>query len=121
MVQFGAVGHTLANVTNGTDGTYYYYLDCTEHPYIAMQFTLSGGSGTVTCTLEASCTPTGTSADATYQDVTSGITGAASFTASRMIWIDTPVPARFLRAKIVAATGGANDGDWRIDVRQVKG
>lgn len=50
-------------------------------------------------------------------DVTNDIYGAASFTASDLLIDDTGkcVLFSFLRVKVVAATAGANDADWRIE------
>lgn len=121
MSQFSQHSHTLAAVTNGTDGTYYYYLSMSEFPYLGLQFILSGGSGTATVTIEGSCEPTTVATSCTYADMTLSLTGVASFTASRLTLIDTPMPIRWLRVKVVAATGGANDADWTVHAVQVKG
>lgn len=109
------VEETLATVVNGTDGTYEYFLDLDGYRAWAVQFTLSGGSGTVTVTCEATLQDDGTAANAcTYQNVTLDLFAVASATASG-IWIcDNVFPAKYVKIKVVAATGGANDADWTI-------
>lgn len=106
---------TLADVTNGTDGTYYYYVDMDGYRYLSYQIELDGGSGTVTATVEMTNQDDGTAqASCTYQDVTQGLYGSASFTASNYLFNDTVILAKYARIKIVASTGGANDADWTI-------
>jgi len=106
---------TLAAVTNGTDATYAYYVDMDGYRNFALQTTLSGGSGTCTMTVEATLQDDGTAAaSCTYVDVTTALFGAASYTASGYHAVDTPVPIKYLKVKIVASTGGANDADWTL-------
>jgi hypothetical protein len=55
-------------------------------------------------------------ASCTYRDITNDTFGVASTTASTT-WIDDSGVLglfKFARVKVVAATGGANDGDWTI-------
>jgi hypothetical protein len=108
---------TLADVTNGTDGTYYYYVDMNGYRKLGLQLELSGGSGTVTVTVEGTIQDDGTAqASCTYQDITNDTFGQANFTATDML-IDNGeklAAFHFVRVKVVAATGGANDADWTI-------
>lgn len=104
---------TVAAVTNGTDGTYSYYVDWETFKNYALQSKISGGSGTVTYTLESSAQNDGTAAASVdYIDTTSALTGAASHTATTYHFLDTALVSKYLKIKVVAATGGANDGDW---------
>ena len=77
---------TLANVTNGTDDTYYYYFSASGYDLSFLRGILSGGSGTCTVTLEATFSEAVDSTAAAlltdYVDVTNLITGAANYTAS---------------------------------------
>lgn len=112
---------TLVTVTNGTDGTYYYYIPMASYMRLDMQLILSGGSGTVTVTTEASIQNDGTApASLSYLDVTNMAYGAASFTASAMLVDNTQFFGAFsyVRVKVVAATGGSNDGDWTIYMKK---
>jgi len=109
------VEETLANVTNGVDGTYNYYVDMDGYRNFALQTTLNGGSGTATMTIEATLQDDGTAAaSCTYVDVTTALFGAASYTASAYHIVDTPVSIKYLKVKIVAATGAADDADWTL-------
>lgn len=106
---------TLAAVTNGTDGTYYYYVDMDGYKYFSSQLELSGGSGTCTVTVEATNQDDGTApSSCTYQDVTNGLFGVASYTASNFLIADTAQSFKYIRYKVVASTGGANDADWTL-------
>jgi hypothetical protein len=116
------VEETLAVVTNGTDGTYYYYVDMDGFTKLGVQLVISGGSGTVTTTVEGTLQDDGTApASCTYVDVTTDLFGVASLTASDILVDDGEATSAFkyLRIKIVAATGGANDGDWTIWSKKV--
>mgnify|MGYP001548464897 CR=1 FL=1 len=109
------VEETLADVTNGADGTYYYYVDMDGYKHFSSQLELSGGSGTCTVTVEATNQDDGTAAaSCTYQDVTSGLFGSASFTASNFLIADTAQSFKYIRYKVVASTTGADDADWTI-------
>jgi hypothetical protein len=86
-----------------------------------MQATLSGGSGTCTVTVEASIQADGTApASMVYQDVTNLAYGAATFTASAMLVDNTQFFGAFnyVKVKVVAATGAANDADWTIYIKK---
>ncbi len=107
----------LADVTNGNDDTYYYYVDCAEaRTTDGFSFTLNGGSGTVTCTIEATLQDDGTlPAACQYGDVTLQVTGLPAVTVSSVYVVrDLLNVARYLRVKVVANTAGAHDADWRI-------
>jgi hypothetical protein len=112
---------TLVAVTNGADGTYTYYIPMASYTRLDMQVTLSGGSGTCTVTVEASIQADGTApASMVYQDVTNLAYGAATFTASAMLVDNTQFFGAFnyVKVKVVAATGAANDADWTIYIKK---
>jgi len=112
---------TLANVTNGTDGTYSYYIDMDDYRFLAVQLILSGGSGTVTVTIWGTVQDDGTAqGSCTYVDLTNVVFGAASFTASGMLVDDSGTLAnmRYVKVQVIAATGGANDADWTIFAKE---
>jgi len=108
---------TLAEVTNGADNTYYYYVDMSTYRKAGFQFILEGGSGTVTGTIEGTLQDDGTiPASCTYDDITNDLFGVASITASGT-WIDDAGALglfKYARIKIVASTGAADDADWTI-------
>ena len=77
------VSETLADITDGADGTYYYYVDMDGFRKGNFQLILSGGSGTCTVTVEGTIQADGTPpASCAYEDITNGTFGAVSFTAS---------------------------------------
>jgi hypothetical protein len=111
------VEDTVADITNGADGTYSYYLDMDGYSRLGMQLILSGGSGTCTVTIEGTVQDDGTApSSCTYYDVTSEAFGAASFTASNILNDSTGFFGQFkyVKVKVVAATGAADDADWTI-------
>jgi hypothetical protein len=111
----------IVDVTNGTDGTYYYYIDMGDYAALGLQMTLSGGSGSVTVTVEGTIQPDLAAPSCTYHDITNTLYGVANWTANA-IALDTGRVAgecRFVRIKVIAATGGANDGDWKVDSKKV--
>lgn len=109
------VEETLADVTNETDGTFNFFVDMDGYKHFSLQSILSGGSGTVTLTILASNQDDGTAAaSATYIDVTNLLFGVANTTASAMWLADTVMSFKFLDIRIVAATGGSNDGDYTL-------
>lgn len=114
---FTDVLSTVAEVTNGADGTYLYYLDLETFDAVGLQLLLNGGSGTVTVTVEASLQDATTGALATnYVDITNTMFGAASYTASAILFDSAELASviKWLKIKVVAATTGANDADWSI-------
>jgi hypothetical protein len=108
---------TLASVTNGEDDTYYYYIDMSGYKQLGLQLILSGGSGTVTVTVEGTIQDDGTAqASCTYADITNAIYGAANFTASAVLYDSDKESGifKYIRVKVVASTTGADDADWTI-------
>jgi hypothetical protein len=111
----GTKNNTFVSVTNGADNTYYYPFAITKGSS-GHQFVISGGSGTVTVTLEATMDGDIDDANTNWTDVTLVNLGVASITTSS-IFTDTAnrLPCYSLcRWKVVANTAGANDGDWTI-------
>jgi hypothetical protein len=104
--------------TNMTDGTYTtakISMDRFKFPF--SHLTLDGGSGTVTLTLWATVQD-GDDPDAlTYLDVTNSVFAVANFTADAIAGDHLGVlkGVTYFYWQIVAATGGANDADARID------
>lgn len=112
-----AAGANKVVVTNGVDGTYYYYVDMENYKKAGFQFVISGGSGTVTVTLEGTMQDDGTNYDlCDYDDITQDVVGVPNITASDMFndSDDFMSNCKYIRVKVVASTGGANDGDWTI-------
>jgi hypothetical protein len=110
---------TLAAVTNGTDGTYYYYIPMAGYMRLDMQAELSGGTGTIALTVEGSIQADGTApASLTYQDVTNLAYGSASFAATNMLIDNTQFFGAFnyVRVKIVAAA--TNTADWTLYIKK---
>jgi len=112
---------TLVEQVNGVDGTNFYPFVMGAFRFAVFQLILSGGSGTVTATVEATTDPAVTQDDADLEDstldwtdITNDVFGVPSITASGNFVFDTPQPWRAFRIKIVAATTGANDADWTI-------
>lgn len=108
---------TLADVTDGADGTYYYYYDMEDYRKSGLQTIIDGGSGTNTTTIEMTLQNDGTAeSSCTYQDVTNDLFGSASFTTSQMLIDNAEITAlaKYVRVKIIANTTGADDSDWTI-------
>lgn len=113
-------------VTNGADGTYTYYIPGTLNNKTALnlQMILSGGSGTVTVTVEATWENNGTAAaSCDYTDVTIAMTNltaadAYSYTASTAISSLEKMIPTYWKVKVVAATSGADDADWTVHSEQ---
>jgi len=107
----------MAAVTNGADATYYYYLSMKLVNALALQLVLGSGSGSVTVTVEGTIRDDGTDKeDLDYADVTDFAFGSASYTASDILIDNEGILAmcRWIRVKVVASTGGADDADWTI-------
>jgi len=103
-------------VNNGTDGTYYYYIDMNTYSRAGLQLVLDGGSGTVTATLQGTIQDDGTAAaSCTYDGTDITIGGASSWTADALLLDDAGIFGclHYLRIKIVA-NSGADDADWTI-------
>lgn len=103
----------VANVTNGVDGTYNYYLEMTGYKKLGLQFILSG---TMTAKIYGSLQSDVTDpTDATYEDITEDTFGVASITSSDIL-IDNAeklAPYVFLKIEVVVNTGD-DTGDWKI-------
>lgn len=112
---------TLANVTNGADGTYYYYMDLRGFRKAGCQFTLNGGSGTVTVTLEGTMQQGADHTALSYSDITSDVFSVANWTANDIVADNSEKLAlfSFIRWKVVASTGAADDADWKLDSSKV--
>ncbi len=116
------VGDVVADVTNGVDATYTYYLDMSSFRKLGLQLEINGGSGTVTVTIEGTIQDDGTAAaSCTYQDIGSATFGAASWTADAMLIDNAEKLAcyKYIKIKVVASTGGADDGDWTIYAKRL--
>lgn len=118
------VGETLLNLTNiAANTTAYGYVDMAGARYITIQNETSGTTptDTLTLTLEATCQDDGTAAaSCTYQDVTSELTGSASFIDTDCMWIiDTPLPVKYLRVKYVTSNTGGSDADLTTYVKRM--
>ena len=116
------VEETIVDVTNETDGTNNYFVDMDGYNSLNLQLVISGGSGTMTVTIEASAQDDGTAAaSVTYVDVTNDVFGSASFTASTFLLDDQKVlgGAKFVKIKTVSSTGGANDADITVYAKKL--
>lgn len=112
---------TLVSVTNGADGTYSYYIPMASYMRLDMQAVLSGGSGTITLTVEASVQNDGTApASLSYIDVTNLAYGVAGFNASAMLIDNQQFFGAFsyVKVKIVANTGGSDNADWTVYIKK---
>jgi hypothetical protein len=111
----------LTNIAQTTTG--YGYIDMSGVRYLGIQGETSGATPTdvLTVTLEATMQDDGTAAaSCTYQDVTTAITGSASFVDTDfMALIDTPLPVKYLRVKYVTSTGGGNDVDLTVYTKKL--
>lgn len=109
----------LADVTNGPDATYNYYLDMRTYHYCSLHLVLNCAAGTVTVTMDGTAEDAATGAAVTdWHDVTTSLFGVANLQAAAGaaadIWcIDTPCPFTWLRVQVVANTG-AGTGDWTL-------
>lgn len=118
------VGETLATESNANNDTYYYYVDAAGYRYFSFQLELGCDSGFVDGYIEGSCQDDGSApADCSYIDITQTLFNidslqAAGTTASDIWIIDTPLPVKYLRIKILAGAG-SNSGDWTIYHRRM--
>jgi hypothetical protein len=106
-----------AEVTDGADGTYDYYVNMATFRKMGIQLELSGGSGTVTVKIYGSLEETdGDPSLLTYQDIGAAVFSAASWTASAMLLdaVEALSMISYVHIEVVASTGGANDADWSI-------
>jgi|TARA_Y100000034_G_C6905929_1_gene420364 hypothetical protein len=108
------VEETLADVTNETNATTYYYVDMDGYKTFAIQVEIGAATDTCTVSVEATIQDDGTAAaSCTYQDVSTDWFGAASWTADVWLEKDTPTNVKYFRIKTVTA-GGNNDADYTI-------
>jgi hypothetical protein len=117
------VEETLLDLTNiAQTTTAYGYIDMDGYRYLTIQGETSGTTPTdvLTVTLEATCQDDGTAAaSCVYQDITSALTGVAS-------WVDTDFTAivdnatmfKYIRVKYVTSTGGGNDADLTVYIKK---
>jgi len=113
------VESTLADVSNETNATTYYYVDMDGYRYLGLQIEIGSATDTCTVTLEGTLQDDGTApSSCTYQDVTVTLTGVASTLADAMWLLDTPMPFKYLRVKTVTA-GGNNDADYTIYAKKL--
>ena len=106
---------TLAEVVDGTDGTYYYYVDMDAFRKGGTHCILNGGTGAdIAVTVEGTLQDDGTApASCTYKDVTSVVFGTGSLTVTGFLIDDAEYLAVFKYIRIVVvANSGANDADW---------
>lgn len=111
------VPETIVDVTNETDGTNEYFIDMSGFRSLNLHLIISGGSGTMTVTIEVSAQDDGTpAATVAYIDKTNEVFGSASFTATNFLFDDAKTlgGAKFVKIKTVSSTGGANDADVTI-------
>ena len=94
------VNETVVNYTNQTTGTTYAYIDMDGYRYLSIQIETTG---TMTTSLEATNEPSTALASCTYQDVTTALTGSASFTTDSFVFIDTDATPRAFRLKLNSA------------------
>ncbi len=86
---------------------------------LGLQLTsISGGSGTCTITTEGTLQDDGTAAATitAYVDISSATFGAASWTADALLIDDAGKCGlyHYVRVKVVASTGAADDADWTL-------
>ena len=113
------VGEEIISETNiTTNTTTYAYIDMAGVKYLGLQGETSGAAPTdvLTVTLEASLQDDGTVASScTYQDVTAALAGVASWVDTDFsVFVDTPLPVKYLRVKYVTSNGGGNDCDLTV-------
>jgi hypothetical protein len=116
------VGETLADVTNETDATNYYYMDMAGFKYFSVDVNTGGTAptSTLTVTIEAGNQDDGTApASIFYTDVTQDWFGVASVVDTDFRWeMDTPKAIKYVRIKTVTA-GGGNDQDYAIYAKRM--
>ena len=111
----------ICDITNGTDGTYNFYTTMDTYNETGTQLLITGGSGTATVTVEVTAQDDGTApASCVYVDKTTGLFGAASFTASDYLFDTNKVlgQVKYIKYKVVLNTSGANDADVKIMIKK---
>lgn len=108
--------------TNETNATKNRYYDVSNYDTLTVDFDKTGGTDSVTFTVERSCQDDGTAGSgANYRNITisgtpvDGTTAASSYTATVSLNFDVK-GVKFVNLKTVSA-GGANDADYRLDAR----
>ncbi len=118
----------LVSVTNGTDDTYYYYIDMSYFEALSFQGTMDCVAGTVTMTIEGTLQDDGTAqASCTYADITNAVFAVANVQSAAapvvVFLVDNSKKLgtfKYIRVKIVANTT-ANTGDWTIRFVRTRG
>ena len=112
---------TLADVSPGADGTYHYYVSMNGYTISGYMLDLDGGSGTCTVTFEGTWEDGADITALNYRDITNDVFGAASFTADdELVDNDRALSTcTYVRVKVVAATGGADDASWTIEHKKL--
>jgi hypothetical protein len=107
----------LADVTNETNATNYYYFPMRGYKYFGIEFIKVGGADVITVTVEATFDNDSSVAytSYTYQDITNARWGVASVTSTTQFNSDTPYCPTYVRVKTVTS-GGANDGDYKVRI-----
>ncbi len=96
------------NIPDDSERYVYFSMDGVKH--IGIQCEVTTGTDDITLTLEGTAEPETDAELCTYQDITTELTGSASFTnSSEFFLIDTPLPVRYLRLKYVTSADGGND------------
>lgn len=108
----------IADVTNGTDGTYDYYVDMDGYNTSSFQMELDGGSGDIDVSVECTTVDDGTApgdGGRTYHDYTNALWGVLTVDTSGIYADDVGKMSdcKYLHVEVVAASG-ANDADWYI-------
>jgi len=110
----------LADMSNGTDGTYEYFLDMDDFIGNGIQADISAGQGTVTMSLEGSIQDdTSPPSSVSFHDITQyGFTNllgvaAASYTSDVILALKKEARLKWIKVKIVANTGN-DSGNWVI-------
>ena len=116
------IGETLADVTNETDATNYYYMDMAGYRNFTLQAETSDATptSTLTITIEASMQDDGTAAaSCAYQDVTNALFSVASWVDTDFMAIgDVQMAFKYIRVKTVTA-GGGNDADYTLYAKRM--
>jgi len=119
------VVNTIAEVTGKATGTtYYYFVDMNNYKHLFLHWLITSADGTDTLTIFGSADPDAAYVSETtvpsgdWIDITSALTGSASFTATNSLLVDTALPVSKLYIKIVRA-GGTGVGAWTIHAKKM--
>lgn len=118
-------GPTLADVTNETNATTNYSVDLEGFDHLTIQFEKTGGTDSVTLTVNGSLLDDGTpAASVPLQDITqyglsiqTAAATAASYTADAIISLIDATNYKFIDIQTVSA-GGNNDADYQIIIKK---